>query len=122
MKIMKLLKCFIFLTILSGLFVACAEDKNPVGGKDHYFEGKVITIEGDGIPGIKVTSNYGYTKTDHNGRFVLLSYSLPFSRHWFKFEDVDGEENGLFEEQEINVTIYGDIEVILERKTDVEGE
>lgn len=99
--------------LLVSLFSGCKPVINPAGGINELITGCVTSLEDNTpVPGIKVSSNYGYTFTDENGNFEILSYylvdntdseSLSYSRinayHEIKFTDVDGDENGKFKEK-----------------------
>lgn len=117
----------LFICATCVIFSACSEGKNPVGGHNFYFQGHVYgdarvdengDLVGNPIAGIKVISDYGYTKSDANGKFAILSYSMDgYKRlHTIAFEDVDGEENGLFKNQTIQITDYDVADVFLERQ------
>lgn len=97
-------------------FTGCDSPINPAGGINEMITGNVYSEE-DSTPvkGIKVTSNYGYTLTDENGYFEILSYylvdktsdssiSVPKEDHVLTFTDIDGDANGKFKETTVNVT------------------
>lgn len=101
---MKKLHSKLILIILSVfvavLFFGCKPILNPEGGINEYISG-IVKSEGNPIPGIKVTSNYGSTITDENGFFGILSYYFKNENHLINFSDIDGEENGKFETQDV---------------------
>jgi len=75
----------------------------PDGSTNVIFEGVVTDKKGNGIPGIKVTSNYATTKSKENGYFeVLAYYPIEDPVSTLTFIDIDGEENGSFESKSVN--------------------
>lgn len=108
-EVMKKLHSKLILIILSVfvavLFFGCKPVLNPEGGINEYISGIVKSEENPGnpIPGIKVTSNYGSTITDENGFFGILSYYFENDNHLIIFSDIDGEENGKFKTEDVNI-------------------
>lgn len=111
---------FIFLLCLLPLnYFGCKQVINPAGGINEFITG-YITSESSPIPGIKVSSNYGYTISDENGYFEILSYYLvdtsddntiylpqKNAKHELVFTDIDGEANGKLKQK----TVFLDPEV-----------
>lgn len=109
-KLSVLLFCCFSLFLISG----CEKTTNPAGGINELIYG-YVNCEGNPIPEIKVISNYGYTFTDANGYFEILSYyytethnstlsnSETINAHILTFTDIDSDKNGKYKEKNITV-------------------
>lgn len=124
--ITKLLQ-FIFPICILISTTSCEPVVNPEGGINEFITG-YVTCEGIPIQGIKVSSNYGYTITDENGYFEILSYylvdssnssipSAPQKTHELIFTDIDGDSNYNLKEKIIkqNAGISEPIIVMMEK-------
>ncbi len=109
---------------LLGLTTACSKDDK--GGVDCMYgtpiatfsvKGNVTDTDGQPIKGIRVKVDY-YTSTltDEQGKFgfdkvQMIGFGNDSFNKQLEFQDIDGEENGSFEDKEINVTFIRDKDV-----------
>ena len=80
-------------------------------------KGNVTDTDGRPIKGIRVKVDY-YTSTltDEQGKFgfdkvQMIGFGNDSFNKQLEFQDIDGEENGSFEDKEINVTFIRDKDV-----------
>ena len=113
------------------VFTGCGDILNPEDGINELIQGTVYAQEdATPIPGIKVSSNYGYTFTDSEGKYIILSYypvdptnedtikqSKNTSEHKLTFTDVDGDSNGKFQSKTVTrkARTKGSMDVILDK-------
>ena len=102
--------CFVLLG-----FNACEDNQVMYGAPsaDYKIQGKAVSSEGAKVPikGIRVVKvpdideEYSYlrgdtTYTNSEGEFEFEWGASPFDEYEIKFQDIDGEKNGLFEDKE----------------------
>lgn len=78
--------------------VVSAEDNKPIKAI------KVVMIAGENNNEGMVIHNSAVT-SDANGEFLIKTSTFPLSKYIIKVEDVDGEENGLFNPSELLLTL-----------------
>lgn len=101
---------------------------------EYMVKGKVTDAEsGQPVKGIEVTSEESYVQvyTTENGEFTCEGMTFPDGAVSLTFKDVDGEENGLYEQKQIEVPveksedgsgwfagiyIAEDVKIVLEKK------
>lgn len=118
----------LFTAFIVSSFLSCSDysiEKNPWGGKNLCVRGFVTTEQNQAIPGIKVTSVWGTTKTDSNGYYEILACLEPDETSTvISFDDVDGDANsGNFKSKSVTVEymyyayqLIIDTDIVLELK------
>ncbi len=109
---------------LLGLTTACSKDDK--GGVECMYgtpiatfsvKGNVTDTDGRPIKGIRVKIGGDInTLTDEQGNFGfdkihVMSFNSDSFNGQLEFQDIDGEENGSFEDKEINVTFIRDKDI-----------
>lgn len=124
---MRNIKLFIILliSVFAFGFTSCETYFNPEGGTNIVVVGHVFDSDGSTpLEYIKVESNYGETKTNHEGYFEILSYYMPWDdEHALTFEKkVKSAEYKFHEDTSIKIesnkiildSIHKEIDVVLE--------
>lgn len=87
---MRNIKLFIILliSVLAFGFTSCETYFNPEGGTNEVIRGNVFAAdEVTPLENVTIRSNYGETKTNHQGYFEILSYYFPMEdEHVLTFE------------------------------------
>ena len=91
-----------------GVNVSCDQMTEEYGCPmaDFNVKGKVTDADGNAIRGIKVEMDYYCDATDANAYYSVRANSIPgdVSRFDVYFADIDGSENGLFENDTVGVS------------------
>ena len=114
----RILAACLVLLGFSVCVASCSKYGSPsveygVPSAKYNIQGKVVSAEGEKAPikGIRVVKvpdideEYSYlrgdtTYTDSEGKFEFEWGASPFNEYEVRFQDIDGEENGLFEDKE----------------------
>ncbi len=97
---------------LLGFATACekleqAADEYGVPYATYSVKGKVINQQGEPIPGIQVNLEHAWylIQTDANGDFAYDKVeTFPREQTRLKFTDIDGPENGSYQEEIVSIT------------------
>ncbi|MDL2265753.1 radical SAM-associated putative lipoprotein [Parabacteroides sp. OttesenSCG-928-G07] len=110
---------WILATLLTLFGVACSSDDEPAPAEygtpyaKFTVKGKVTGPNGEAIPGIEVKGKSQFSGpsepgsnedlTDNNGNYTILAPIMGKEAFKVFFEDIDGEENGFYKTDSIEV-------------------